>query len=78
MENVLVEPGSRTVSIIDFATARRDGVLHDLLRLEIEVVTKLLPAALGETPLLVKTVDTFFKRLHKVVFDPAEPVPTQP
>ena len=78
MDNVMVEPPGRNVSLIDFATARRDHALHDLLRLETEVITKLLPEALNGVKLLVKTIDTFFKRLHKVSFDPRQPVSTKP
>lgn len=70
VENILVEPAGRNVSLIDFATARRDHALHDLLRLETEVLTRLLPAALGETKLLVETIDVFYKRLHQATFAP--------
>ncbi|MCB0215324.1 MAG: SUMF1/EgtB/PvdO family nonheme iron enzyme, partial [Chloroflexi bacterium] len=48
LENVLVDPEARTVHLIDFAQSREDHVLHDLLRLEAGVLTRLLPAALAE------------------------------
>lgn len=47
LENILVDPATREVRLIDFAAARRDHVLHDLLRLETGVVTRLLPEALA-------------------------------
>jgi class 3 adenylate cyclase/tetratricopeptide (TPR) repeat protein len=78
MENILVEPVNRSVSLIDFATARRDYTLHDMLRLETEVVLKLIPEALRGVKLLVKTIDTFYKRLHKVASAPRSPVSTKP
>ena len=68
LENILVEPASRNVSLIDFATARQDHVLHDLLCLETEVVTKLLPEALTETDLLVDTIYAFYRQLHEATF----------
>jgi len=77
MDNILVEPGSRRVSLIDFATARRDHALHDLLRLETQVVTRLLPQALSDVKPLVKTIETFYKRLHKATSDPKQPVSTR-
>jgi formylglycine-generating enzyme required for sulfatase activity len=47
LENVLVDPDARTVRLIDFAASREDHVLHDLLRLETGILTRLLPAALA-------------------------------
>lgn len=43
LENILIEPHFGDISLIDFAEARRDHVLHDLLHLEAEVITRLLP-----------------------------------
>jgi class 3 adenylate cyclase len=51
LENVLVDPEARTVHLIDFAQAREDLVLLDLLRLETEVITHLLPEAFAESGL---------------------------
>jgi class 3 adenylate cyclase/tetratricopeptide (TPR) repeat protein len=70
MENVLVEPAGRGVSLIDFATARRDHALHDLLRLETEVITKLLSQVLSGARLLVETIDVFYRQLHETTCVP--------
>ena len=43
LENILIEPNSGHYNLIDFADARVDHCLHDLLRLETEIMTKLLP-----------------------------------
>lgn len=51
LENVLVDPEARTVHLIDFALAREDHVLHDLLRLEASVLTRVLPPILEEAKL---------------------------
>lgn len=48
LENILVDRDTGAVKLIDFATVREGHVLHDLLRLETEVVTKLIPTALSE------------------------------
>ena len=43
LENILIEPQLGDVSLIDFADARQDHVLHDLLHLETEIVIHILP-----------------------------------
>ncbi|MEM7031769.1 MAG: hypothetical protein AAF629_19600, partial [Chloroflexota bacterium] len=48
LENVRVNPTTRTVSIIDFSDSRQDYVLHDLLRLETEVLVKVGPDLLAD------------------------------
>lgn len=68
LENVLVDPQVGDVRLIDFAEARYDHVLHDFLRLESEVVTKLLPVALAEANLLPETICQFYEQLHDATF----------
>jgi hypothetical protein len=68
LENVLVDPQVRDVRLIDFADARRDHVLLDFLRLETEVVTKLVPAALVEAQLSAQAMVTFYEALHDATF----------
>lgn len=66
LENILVDPETRDVTLIDFANAGTEHVLHDLLHLEMSVVTNLLAGALveaGETPELICTL--FYGRLHQ-------------
>src|SRR6185295_2191604 len=43
LENILIEPQLGDISLIDFADARKDHVLHDLLHLETELITHILP-----------------------------------
>ncbi len=66
LENILIEPRGRNpaVYLIDFATAREDHVLHDLLRLETEIVTRIMPAALATAKLPAETICAFYERLH--------------
>lgn len=68
LENVLVDPKVRDVRLIDFAEARYDHVLHDFLRLETEVVTKLIPIALGEAKLPLEHICSFYQQLHCATF----------
>ncbi|MBN1643122.1 MAG: hypothetical protein JXA09_17950, partial [Anaerolineae bacterium] len=68
LENVLVDPQVRDVRLIDFAEARQDHVLHDFLRLEAEVVTKVLPAVLASAGLPAATVRPFYEQLHCATF----------
>jgi serine/threonine protein kinase len=72
LENILVtpDPHQRNVYLIDFATARQDHVLHDFLRLETEVATKLIPEILAETGLPPETIYPFYEQLHCALLYP--------
>jgi tetratricopeptide (TPR) repeat protein len=55
LQNILIEPQLGEISLIDFAEARQDHVLHDLLHLEAEILTHVLPEVIeqaGLDPLL--------------------------
>ncbi|MCA9982831.1 MAG: tetratricopeptide repeat protein [Anaerolineales bacterium] len=52
LENILVEPNTGNFNLIDYADARRDHTLHDLLRLETEIITKLLPHEIRQQALM--------------------------
>ncbi len=74
LQNVLVDMATRDVTLIDFATARRDHVLHDFLRLETGIVTQLLPEMIAGTKISVaETIYTFYQRLHKTVLQTDTP-----
>jgi hypothetical protein len=73
LENILVDPETREVSLIDFATVRQGHVLHDLLRLETEVLISLLPAILVESKLPLQAVFSFYYQLHQATL-PADPL----
>jgi aminoglycoside phosphotransferase (APT) family kinase protein len=72
LENILVDPDTRHLSLIDFVTARQGHALHDLLRLETEVVTKLVSAALAEANLSLDVLQTLYEQLHRVIFYPRQ------
>jgi len=67
LENILVDPETRDISLIDFAEARQDHVLHDFLRLETEVVTKIVPEILHRYHLAPETIRAFYQLLHDAV-----------
>jgi WD40 repeat protein len=69
LENVLVDPQVRDVRLIDFAEARQAHVLHDFLRLETEVVTKLLSTAIGQAGLPPRAIHRFYEQLHCATFE---------
>ncbi|MCE7938198.1 hypothetical protein DCC79_07645 [bacterium] len=74
LENVLVDPEARTVQLIDFSHSREDHVLHDLLRLETGLVTRVLPDKLAEAGLDLSAVIDVYRRLHVAADDaPADP-----
>ncbi|NJN98279.1 MAG: AAA family ATPase, partial [Anaerolineales bacterium] len=71
LENIMVDPAVRDVSLIDFAEARRDHVLHDFLRLETEIMTKLVAElchqhGLAPAPL----ISYFYQQAHWAAFYP--------
>ena len=70
VENILVDTDARDVSLIDFCMARRDHVLHDLLRLETGVVTRFLPQVLVEAGLPAETICDLYEQVHHAVRRP--------
>jgi tetratricopeptide (TPR) repeat protein len=79
LENILIEPETGLISLIDFADAREDHVLHDFLRLETEVFTHLLPAILHRCNLPVApTLADLLWRLHGTAFQPDSSKTTLP
>ncbi len=73
LENILIEPQLGDVSLIDFANARQDHILHDLLHLEAEIVIHILPELVHRhqlDPALV-LVDLAW-RLHRAITHPAD------
>lgn len=69
LENVLVDPVVRDISVIDFSEARDGYVLHDLLHLEMEVITKLLPDAFSKAYLPPEYLFEFYQALHHVTLN---------
>lgn len=67
-ENILVDPETRDVQLIDFGSARRDHVLHDLLRLETAIVTRLLPDSLKRAHLPADAVVKLYTAVHYTGF----------
>ena len=70
LENVLVEPENRNAFLIDFALSRKDHILHDPLRMELAVITKLLPELFQQTGQSAEQVISFYERLHCAVQQP--------
>jgi len=68
LENILIDPETRDVKVIDFATVRQGHNLHDLLRLETEVVSKLIPPALNSAALPPESIKRFYDELGKASF----------
>lgn len=64
MENVLVEKDGRNVYLIDFAKARQDHVLRDLIHLESAIITKLLPPVLAQAEFAPYKIVTLYQQLH--------------
>ena len=71
LQNILVEPRLGEVSLIDFAEARQDHVLHDLLHLEAEILTHVVPQLVVEAqidPLLAALALSW--RAHRALSQP--------
>ncbi|NJN96869.1 MAG: phosphotransferase [Anaerolineales bacterium] len=67
LENILVDPATREVSLIDFATVRQGHVLHDLLRLETEVLVTLIPPILAEIGWPAETIVPVYEQLYQTI-----------
>jgi len=72
LENVLVDPATRDVSLIDFATVCHGHNLHDLLRLETEVVIMLIPPILQRAGLAPENIYFFYEQLHRATIYPGQ------
>src|SRR5262245_22031457 len=72
LENILIEPQLGHISLIDFAEARQDHVLHDLLHLETEILIHILPGVMHRHPLdPVLVLVELGWRLHRFMAHPA-------
>lgn len=65
-ENILIDPQTRDFILIDFATVKLGHALHDLLRLETEVVIKLIPPILKQANLPPETIFSIYEQLYLV------------
>jgi tRNA A-37 threonylcarbamoyl transferase component Bud32 len=70
MENVLVDPATREVNLIDFATVHQGHNLRDLLQLETDVVIRLIPPALAEAGLPAEIIYPLYEQLHQATIAP--------
>jgi len=64
LRNVLIDPDARTAHIIDSAAARRDHLLHDLLRFERDLLTDVLARTLFQAGLPPSTVHELYRWVH--------------
>ncbi|HET9221761.1 MAG TPA: hypothetical protein VFO07_04620, partial [Roseiflexaceae bacterium] len=72
LENILIEPQLGTISLIDFANARQDHVLHDLLHLETQALTHILPEVIHRHQLdPAQVLGELSWRLHRTLAHPA-------
>ncbi|MDX1614966.1 MAG: phosphotransferase [Candidatus Promineifilaceae bacterium] len=77
LENVLVDPETRDVKLIDFASVRVGHNLHDLLRLETGLLTSLLPETLAAAKLPTRAIVSLYRHLDQEVFRPERTHATQ-
>ena len=64
LRNILIDPAVRTAHIIDGAAARQDHVLHDLLRLERDLLTDLAAQTFFQANLPPTAIVGFYQQLH--------------
>lgn len=64
LRNILIDPDARTAHIIDCAAARQDHVLHDLLRLERDLLTDLAAQTFFTANLPPTAIARFYRLLH--------------
>ncbi len=69
VENILVDPDALDLRLIDFAEARWDHVLHDFLRLETEIVAKLIAPLLVAAERPLSAIRAFYEQLHTAAFE---------
>ncbi|MEZ4866679.1 MAG: CHAT domain-containing protein [Caldilineaceae bacterium] len=64
LRNILIDPAVGTAHIIDCAAAHQDHVLHDLLRLERDILTDLAAQIFFQAGLPATAVVHFYRQLH--------------
>ncbi|MFZ4663124.1 MAG: CHAT domain-containing protein [Caldilineaceae bacterium] len=64
LRNILIDPAVRTAHIIDCAAARQDHVLHDLLRLERDLLTDLAAQTFFQENLPPTAIVGFYQQLY--------------
>jgi len=64
LRNILIDPAVRTAHIIDCASARQDHVLHDLLRLERDLLTDGAAQTFFQADLPPTAIVRFYQQLH--------------
>ena len=64
LQNILVDAATGFAWLIDFGETRRGPVLFDLQRLEVQVLTKLLPPCLHQGRLDATCIPSFLESLH--------------
>ncbi len=67
LQNIMVEPDGGLSYLIDFGKSRRDHVIRDLIHMEINLMTTLLPESLNQADLSPVFLLDFYTRLHCVV-----------
>ena len=65
LDNILIDPATRQINLVDFGQSREDHVLHDLLQLETSIITDLLAEAFSKADLPPTTIYTVFMQLHQ-------------
>ncbi len=75
MENVLVDPDTETVHLIDFAKSRWDHVLRDLLHLEMTVINRVLSTTIPEGETAATVINNLYRRLHCTLTKPNPSIP---
>jgi hypothetical protein len=78
MENVLLDPATQAITLIDFASVREGHALHDLLHLETAIITKLVPPALAEAGLPAQAIWLLYAQLHRASLQPGSLTPSEP
>lgn len=73
LQNILVDEATGFAWLIDFAETRRGPTLFDLQRLEVQVITKLLPQAVAQAGLDPAAVPGLLQALHTDAPSPTAP-----
>ncbi|MCB0209262.1 MAG: phosphotransferase [Anaerolineae bacterium] len=67
LKNILVDKESNDIRLINFSNSCQDHALHDFLKLETEIITKLVPQILHQHRLPAESIYTFYNQLHHTI-----------
>lgn len=67
LENILVDKETNNIRLIDFIDSHQDHALHDFLKLETEIIVRIISVILYQHNLPAESIYAFYNQLHDTI-----------